>query len=171
MPDINHIEVPSIPARDVDVLGEYQRVREGLTRFKRELADAGDTLLADQIKLEKPDEIHVRYNPSDPRAMPSVEPLSLDVDMMFLYGFNRGGGETAMIGLEDYCLSLDKGLTRSRFVKYQNDDRPTWTGRQPTTPDLFNGALRGLKRQHLELEADRLAHSAQRVVVPSLVEE
>lgn len=168
MSDISKIEVPSVPRPDIDLADEYRRVTEELSRFSQELTAAGNPLLASQIKIEDSG-VHVRYNPNDPKSMPSVEPLTLEGEYNFLYGeySHRGGGATAMLGLKDFFIKPDGDLSVSTYVKdrYKNF---IWSPRGPARPEDLNKALTGLVSQHNELLADRLPHSVADVVVPSV---
>ena len=161
------VKVPPVPESAVNLTTEYRRVATDLGKMKEAMAQAGSTLLAKQIDVGDQG-IHVSYNPSSIKDVPSAEPLTLEEEYAFLYGDQeRGGRRTAMNGLQTFIINPDGSMSVSRFAK-TDEKNYGWSPKARTTGDELNKALQGLLDQHNALVADKATHSVAPVTVPEV---
>lgn len=168
MGDITNVDVPSVRRTEVDLAKEYGRVSEGLSRLKQEFSDAGDDLLAENIKVD-PYGAEVRFHPKalDPMESESDEPFATKDRLRFCYKDNYA----AMEGLQNFSIQPDGSLLESAFRRVGSVNKPDYKWvrvEPPPTADRLNTALTGLVGQHEALLADRLGHSVANVTVPSV---
>ena len=164
MGDIKNVDVPSVPRPELSLAEEYRGVSEGLSRFKQELIDADDELLAETITVE-PYGARVRFHPKALDRLESDEPFTIEQMLEFRYRTNY----PAMTGLKNFEIRPNGAVHITVFEHYTAPkEQYGWGDNKVGTSDQVNEALTGLVTQHNALLADRQAHSVAGVTVPSV---
>jgi hypothetical protein len=163
------VQVPRLQAPEESLEVERSRVKADLLRLKNGMIDADDQLMSNQIRVSEEDGvINIRYHPQGELGMQSVQSLTTEEKLKFLYGEagNSGGSRDAMLGLTNFRISPDGGLTLQKFEMF--GERAEWSGYSPAAAGQLNIALEGLVRQHLAIQAEKTTNSVTGVKVPEI---
>lgn len=173
MDDLTQVEIPHIPASEVQVQDEFKRVKDELAKMRTDLEVAEDPLLAERIRLENSlggQSVEVDYHPDGLTELSDWadgQSPAYETHLKFRYTDRH---YPSRVGLRRYLIDPSGQISVTQFQGSGSEKKGyAWSQPKAALAEDLNTALNGLVDQHSKLIDSRSKSSVVGLKVPSLL--